>query len=214
MEMKAKDRPKSRFKILEAAEKLFSEKGFDAARVDDIAERAGVNKALIYYYFKSKRDVLEELFDNFIQELVEVVYDSFKRHTGTELVEDMAQELEVYYNFMESKEDTIRIMMMESMKASEEPPPLFKLSEITTGQPAQEIIEMLKERGLHTDVDIDEAAIADFFTGMIPMISFIVYRDKWSEHFNIDMEELKKKFFNAFRITHLAYHKMQQTEME
>lgn len=212
--MKAKDRSKSKLKILEAAEKLFAEKGFDAARVDDIAEKAGVNKALIYYYFKSKRDVLEELFDNFIQELVKVVYDSLKRHTEIELVEDMAQELEVYYSFMESKEYTIRIMMMESMKSSEGPPPLFRLLEIATGEPSQEIIEMLKERGLHVDVDIDEAVIADFFTGMIPMISFIVYRDRWSKHFNIDMKELKKKFFNVFRITHLAYHKVQQMEME
>ena len=157
---------------------------------------------------------MEELFDNFMQELVKVVYDSLERHKETELVEGLTQELEVYYNFMESKEDTIRIMMMESMKASEDPPPLFKLSEIATGEPAQKIIEMLRERGLHVDIDIAGAAIADFFTGMIPMISFIIYRDKWSEHFNIDMEELKEKFFNAFRITHLAYHKVQQMEME
>lgn len=71
-----------------------------------------------------------------------MVYDSLERHTETELVEGMAQELEGYYNFLESKENTIRIMMMESMKASEEPPPLFRLSEIATGEAARKAISM------------------------------------------------------------------------
>lgn len=36
---------------------LFAEKGFDGARVDKLAEMAKVNKALIYYYFKSKEAI-------------------------------------------------------------------------------------------------------------------------------------------------------------
>ena len=65
--MNTEDVPRTKLKILKAAEKLFAEKGFDGARVDDIAGNAGVNKALIYYYFKSKRDILEELFSDLIQ---------------------------------------------------------------------------------------------------------------------------------------------------
>jgi TetR/AcrR family transcriptional regulator len=45
---------KARERILKAAKEIFSEKGFDGARMDPIAQTAGVNKALIYYYFKSK----------------------------------------------------------------------------------------------------------------------------------------------------------------
>ena len=212
--MKSRDSQKSKIRILKAAEKLFAAKGFDAARVDDIAEKAGVNKALIYYYFKSKRDVLEQLFNNLVEELIELVHDSLEQYVNFESVEDMAQELETYYDFMESKEDTIRIMMMESLKASEGPPPLFKLSELATGEAGEKIMKMLEERGISVDVDMDEALIGDFFTGMIPMLTFIVYRDDWSKHFGIDPEELKQKFFRIFRITHLAYHKVQQMEME
>ncbi|MFC1713179.1 TetR/AcrR family transcriptional regulator [Candidatus Poribacteria bacterium] len=212
--MKSKDSSKSKIRILQAAEKLFAEKGFDAARVDDIAEKAGVNKALIYYYFKSKRDVLDQLFNNLVEELLKVVHDSLEQHANFESVEDMAQELGAYYDFMESKEDTIRIMMMESLKGSEGSPPLFKLSELTTGEAGEEIMKMFEERGISVDVDMDEARIGDFFTGMIPMLNFIVYRHDWSKHFGIDPAELKQKFFRIFRITHLAYHKVQQEEME
>lgn len=48
--------------ILENAEELFSEKGFDATSVRDIAKAAGINIAMISYYFGSKEKLMEELF--------------------------------------------------------------------------------------------------------------------------------------------------------
>lgn len=45
----------TRERIVNASIQLFSEKGFDATRVNEIARAANVNKALIYYYFKTKR---------------------------------------------------------------------------------------------------------------------------------------------------------------
>ncbi len=41
--------------ILEAAESLFAEKGFDGASINDIAHRAGVSKANIFHHFTSKK---------------------------------------------------------------------------------------------------------------------------------------------------------------
>ncbi|GER82212.1 hypothetical protein KTAU_08500 [Thermogemmatispora aurantia] len=46
-----------RQKILEAALEIFAEQGFEAATNKAIAERAGVNQGLIYFYFASKADV-------------------------------------------------------------------------------------------------------------------------------------------------------------
>ena len=43
--------------ILEAARKVFAEKGFHEATMDDIAEAAGVAKGTVYLYYESKRDV-------------------------------------------------------------------------------------------------------------------------------------------------------------
>ena len=43
--------------ILEAARKVFAERGFHEATVDDIAEAAGVAKGTVYLYYQSKRDV-------------------------------------------------------------------------------------------------------------------------------------------------------------
>src|ERR1017187_6632186 len=58
----------ARARILDAAIRQFSENGLAGARTEQIAEEAGVNKALIYYYFKSKEDLyaaaLESVFAN------------------------------------------------------------------------------------------------------------------------------------------------------
>ncbi len=50
-----------RSQILRAARAVFIDKGFMAARVQDIARRAGLSKGAVYFYFDSKRDLLHAL---------------------------------------------------------------------------------------------------------------------------------------------------------
>lgn len=56
----------SKAAVFEAAAREFGERGYDATRVDRIAERAGVNKAMLYYHFRSKEglylEVVRDLF--------------------------------------------------------------------------------------------------------------------------------------------------------
>src|SRR5215475_15282347 len=47
--------------ILDAAVAVFAEKGFAAARMEDIARKAGVTKGTIYLYFQGKEDVFKSL---------------------------------------------------------------------------------------------------------------------------------------------------------
>jgi TetR/AcrR family transcriptional regulator len=49
-------------KILEAAKKIFLAKGLDGARMQDIADEAGINKAMLHYYFRSKDKLFEQIF--------------------------------------------------------------------------------------------------------------------------------------------------------
>ena len=50
-------------KILEAAKKVFIQKGLDGTRLEEIATEAGINKALLHYYFRSKEKLFETIFD-------------------------------------------------------------------------------------------------------------------------------------------------------
>jgi TetR/AcrR family transcriptional regulator len=49
-------------KILEAARKVFVMKGMYGARMQDIADEAGINKALLHYYFRNKEMLFEKIF--------------------------------------------------------------------------------------------------------------------------------------------------------
>jgi len=58
--------------IRAAARKVFTEKGFAGARMQDIADEAGINRALLHYYFRSKEKLFEVIFD-----------EAFNRFLGT-----------------------------------------------------------------------------------------------------------------------------------
>ncbi len=57
----------ARERILHIAEEMFAKKGYDGTSVNEIAKEAEVNKALIYYYFESKKDLLNTLFFEFVK---------------------------------------------------------------------------------------------------------------------------------------------------
>ncbi len=59
--------------ILVAARKVFTRKGYAAARMEDIAKEAGINRALLHYYFRSKDRLFEMVFDENIRKF----YGSF-----------------------------------------------------------------------------------------------------------------------------------------
>ena len=67
-----RDPERTKAKILDAAKVEFGTKGFAAARVSDIAERAGVNKQLISYYFGGKEGLYTELTNQWQQANTEV----------------------------------------------------------------------------------------------------------------------------------------------
>ena len=54
--------------ILNAARKIFTTKGFAAARMDDIAKEAGINRALLHYYFRSKDKMFDIIFEEKFRE--------------------------------------------------------------------------------------------------------------------------------------------------
>jgi AcrR family transcriptional regulator len=61
IELGRRDPEGRRQAILEAALAVFSEEGFAAARLDHVAERAGVAKGTIYLHFKDKQDLFEQM---------------------------------------------------------------------------------------------------------------------------------------------------------
>jgi len=64
-------------KILEAARQVFHQKGFNGARMQEIADLAGMNKALLHYYFRSKERLFETVFNETFSQIASKISEIF-----------------------------------------------------------------------------------------------------------------------------------------
>ncbi len=65
-------------KIIQAAQQVFIRKGMDGARMQEIADEAGINKALLHYYFHSKELLFKEVFYGILSQLIPGLIVIFK----------------------------------------------------------------------------------------------------------------------------------------
>jgi AcrR family transcriptional regulator len=63
----------TRSRLRELALELFAEQGYEATSLREIAERLGVTKAALYYYFKSKEDIVRSLVEDYVAELDKLI---------------------------------------------------------------------------------------------------------------------------------------------
>jgi TetR/AcrR family transcriptional regulator len=107
--LKPAARPRgSRAAILRAAGHIFAEKGLEGAGTEAIAEAAGVNKALLYYYFKSKDDlylaILEGHMKDFFERASRIL--SLEGPAGATVLEYVS----MHFDFMSARPDYPRLV--------------------------------------------------------------------------------------------------------
>jgi len=80
-------------KILEAARIIFIEKGFEGARMQEIADEASINKALLHYYYRSKDKLFESVFREAFFKLTPQIAELIKSETPLfEKIEKFSQQ--------------------------------------------------------------------------------------------------------------------------
>ncbi|WP_457748853.1 TetR/AcrR family transcriptional regulator [Sulfurimonas sp.] len=97
MAKQKRDAEATKAKILSSAIALFSKNGFDATTADDIAKESGVNKALIYYYFKNKAGLYETVMSSLFDAIHEEVKASKK--SCNSITAELRAFIETYSNY-------------------------------------------------------------------------------------------------------------------
>ncbi len=128
--MRKKEEKSVKEEILKTSEILFAKKGYDGTSVEEIAKKAKVTKSLIYYYFKSKKDILDTLFNNFESDLMEVKEKAFEIlfSDGNEKISQKKLRevlLQITFPFLEKWSNVIKIALIEEIKYFSKGP-LFK----------------------------------------------------------------------------------------
>jgi TetR/AcrR family transcriptional regulator len=203
--MNRRDAIETKARILSTAEKIFSEVGFDGARVDDIAKEAGVNKALIYYYFESKDEILDTLFTALIDDVKQVLIKTVEDTTGI-IRENYRPLFDAYMDFMSRKRKIIKVAIGESVKASSQLSMVMKVGSLLINAEVESIRKVYESKGLHFPANKQELLVTEFFTGFMPLISFALYADEWEKIYNISEKDFREQFYQSFKKTHLASH--------
>ncbi len=105
---------KKQIHIIRIAEKLFAEKGFNGTSVRDIAEAAGVNIAMISYYFGSKEKLMQALFEERTSGLIGRVETLLKVESLTPF-QKVELLIDDYIERLVEKQQFYKIMLHEQM---------------------------------------------------------------------------------------------------
>lgn len=170
-------------KIIDAATDVFIQKGMDGARMQEIADRAGINKALLHYYFRSK----EKLFDAIFTKLLGIAFPRIGQilFSDLPLTEKVEQAIDTYLDLL-IKYPFLPAFIIKEM--NRDATPFFGFIE-RSGFSAEPIVRMMQnamERGEvrkmkpeHLVVNI--IALCVFPFAAHPMIRHVAFRGSDAE---------------------------------
>lgn len=185
-------------KILEAAKNVFVSKGMEGARMQEIADEAGINKALLHYYFRSK----ERLFEAIFAEMIKFAFPKITRiaQSDAPFVIKLEQVIDAYIDLL-IKHPFIPGFVMKEL--NRDPSGLFKMI-VKFGLNPQvffDQIQLAMDRGeivpmqpRHLAANIISMCIFPFAAR--PLVSFVLFKDDQVEleAFYSERAEVIKKF--------------------
>jgi AcrR family transcriptional regulator len=108
--------PQRRHQLVEVARGLFAERGFEATSVEEIAQRAGVSKPVVYEHFGGKEGLYAVVVDREMETLLEMITSSLSKNRSRYRVQQVALALLTY---MEDRTDGFRILVRGTPTAGE-----------------------------------------------------------------------------------------------
>lgn len=193
--------------ILKISEKLFSEKGYDGTSVDEIANLCNINKATVYYHFKSKEEILDSVMHSILDEAKKMVNTSIDEMHSNPDVKSIRSYIEALINFLAGKKRLVSIIIMESLKSKNKLDLLFKCADLIIDHEKDGVYQNLSKHSEFPFKNKSEYLVYEFFTGFIPIIMYIVLEDKWSEYYDCKKDKMIEYFVEAFERSHMSIHK-------
>ncbi|BBE17288.1 transcriptional regulator, TetR family [Aquipluma nitroreducens] len=185
-------------KILEAAKNVFVAKGMEGARMQEIADEAGINKALLHYYFRSK----EKLFEAIFSKIIQFAFPEITRiaQSNEPFISKIEQVVDAYIDLL-IKHPFIPGFIMKEL--NRDPSGLFKLvvkfglnpqvifDQIQLAMDRDEIIQMQPR---HLAANIISMCIFPFAAR--PLVSFVLFKDDQValNAFYVERADVIKKF--------------------
>ena len=104
--------------ILEAAEKLFFEKGYTMTSTTDIAKEVGCNQALVHYYFRTKENLFNSIFEQRFFTFFQNTFE-FQLNTDASFPELIRQIAEAHFDLLSKNPHMISLILNEIIRKPE-----------------------------------------------------------------------------------------------
>ena len=209
-------------RILNASIQLFSQKGYDGTRVSEIAEAAQVTKALIYYYFKSKEEILDHLVHSLLKNATALTVDFIHTNivqmikdgrlhimpdrlhfSDQEAIQCFLENAEAYFeqvlDYVLEYRQIIRILMLESLKDSKHHNELFHLMDFIRTSEGDQIVKTISAVDQNFQYSPD-LLVFNFFYTIVPLLSFAVYYEDYQALSSLSGKELRSVFLRSSHI--------------
>lgn len=190
-----RDLEKTKALILESAEQEFAEFGMSGARVDRIAKRAGVNKAMIYYIFTSKEELYLKALEKLFEEKTRGIDPPPQNATLAELAGN-------YFDAFARNPNIVRMVLHDVAsgahalrKLKERRPDLFAPFSMVSA-----LLSSWKDKGVIADIDSDKAVLAGislivFLLGFLPHVD-LIHEQGTPQHASLANTESWKEFLS------------------
>jgi AcrR family transcriptional regulator len=107
-----------RVQLLDAAREVFVSQGYHAAAMDDIAERAGVSKPVLYQHFPGKFELYLALLDEGTERLIETVREALESTSDNKLRVNAT--IAAYYDFVDGNGGAFRLVFESDLTSQAE----------------------------------------------------------------------------------------------
>jgi AcrR family transcriptional regulator len=192
--------------IIDAATIIFTQKGYSGARMQEIADLAGINKALLHYYFRNKKKLFEKIFENVFTDLKDNLLNS--KDISNYWKDAIDFFIEKYIEFFRTKPFIPQFLIQESYENSSFLSKYFDNENILQSQIIMNIKRSIKEE-LNKDIPIIDlmlniVSLCIFPIIAKPVIKFIVkIEDKTYD----DIIENRKKTISKLIINYIENYK-------
>ena len=177
-------RAASRATILAAAEREFARSGLAGARTDAIAAAAGVNKALLYYYFKSKQDLYEAVLDDQFQEFNRQALDVLNAPGSARAV--LFRYVDLHFDFISARHRHASLFQQLMMTGGKPLERLVQRYFVPRSQAFRNLLERGMREGEFRQVDgfhtaISIIALIVFYFSASPVLQLFGHSDAYSQ---------------------------------
>lgn len=187
--------------IMESAEKLFAARGYDGTSVRDIAETAGINLAMVSYYFGSKEKLFEAMF-SYRSEYFKLQLETMVANNELEPMEKMYVLIDQYISKLTSQQMFHRIMAREQMMNNNG----FIADQIHGLKVRnQALIRQLIREGQEKGVFKNEVDVPLLMMTMIGTVSHLVTTQHFYKEMN-GLQSMSEEEFNRHIWTKLSQH--------